>query len=39
MTQVGKIGEDVDTTRIEFTTGRTLILDLKLQILLFLDQN
>jgi hypothetical protein len=25
MTQVGKIEEDEDTTRIEFTTGRTLI--------------
>jgi len=25
MTQVGKIEEDKDTTRIEFTTGRTLI--------------
>jgi len=25
MTQVGKIEEDEDTTRIEYTTGRTLI--------------
>jgi hypothetical protein len=25
MTQVGKIEEDKDTTRIEFTTRRTLI--------------
>jgi len=25
MTQVEKIEEDEDTTRIEFTTGRTLI--------------
>jgi len=25
MTQVGKIEEDKDTTKIEFTTGRTLI--------------
>jgi len=25
MTQVGKIEEDEDTTRIDFTTGRTLI--------------
>jgi len=25
MTQIGKIEEDEDTTRIEFTTGRTLI--------------
>jgi len=25
MTQIGKIEEDKDTTRIEFTTGRTLI--------------
>jgi len=25
MTQVGKIEEDEDTTRIEFITGRTLI--------------
>jgi len=25
MTQIGKIEKDEDTTRIEFTTGRTLI--------------
>jgi len=25
MTQIGKIEEDEDTIRIEFTTGRTLI--------------
>jgi len=25
MTQIGKIEEDEDTTRIEFTNGRTLI--------------
>jgi len=25
MTQIGKIKEDEDTTRIEFTTGRTMI--------------
>jgi len=25
MTQIGKIEEDEDTTRIKFTTGRTLI--------------
>jgi len=25
MTQIGKIEKDEDTTRIEFTTGKTLI--------------
>jgi hypothetical protein len=32
MTQIGKIEEDKDTTRIEFTTGRTNVTLMKLQI-------